>query len=139
MKISKEASFVELTGGSSVHRHMTNTEHTLGIRHMRCMLCMLQLERSCHTLVWVLGTMDKNTSGYLLDMVDTLEGLWEVHMQGMRYMWYTLYRLYMWYTSDMLQISHMAVDIEDTVDTVQMVRTMGMHLHKMLDTQLKMK
>ena len=86
-----------------------------------------------------MGTQDKNTSDYLLDMVDTLEELWEVHMQGMRHMWYTLYRLHMWYTSDMLEILHMAVDIEDTVDTMEMMRTLGMHLHSMLDTQLKMK
>ena len=60
-----------------MHRHMIHTDHTLCIRHTQHMLYTVHLERSCRTLEWVMGTLDKNTSDYLQDMRDRLEQFWE--------------------------------------------------------------
>ena len=81
--VSKEGSFVEFTGGTSVHRHMIHMDHTLCIRHTEHMLYTVYLERSCHTVEWVMDTLDRNTSDYLQGMGDTLKELWEIHRQDM--------------------------------------------------------
>ena len=101
------------------------------------MLYTVYLERSCHTVEWVMDTLDRNTSDYLQGMGDTLKELWEIHMQHMYHMLHTLHRLDMLHILDILEISHMVVGIEDIVDTVQMVDTVDMQVHSMLDSQLK--
>ena len=137
----EEASFVELTGqavGSVQHRHRNRTAYTLCTRHMQYRLYMLQLERRRHTSVQVLGTMGTmGTSGYLLDTWDIFEDVWERHMQGMFYKGHTWHRWHMPHMSGTLEISYMVVGIEDIVGTVQMVHTVGMEIHNMLEPQLK--
>ena len=81
--MSKEASFVEFTEGSSGHRHMIHMHHTLCILHTEHIAYTVHLERIRHTLEWVMGTLDKNMSDYLQDMGDRLDQLWEVYMQDM--------------------------------------------------------
>lgn len=58
--MNKAVSFVELTGGTAIYRHMIDTSHTLCIRHMVHIVYMVYLEHSYHMLEGVMGMLDKD-------------------------------------------------------------------------------